>query len=101
MASDPAARIPAAVLGVDGFRGGWVGARVVGTQVEWLLLPDAQAVVEASTAAAATAVDAPIGLPEAGPRDCDLAARRLLGVRGVSVFPAPVRAVLAATSYAE
>ncbi len=46
------------------------------------------------------AVDIPIRLPERGPRACDLEARRLLGPgRASSVFPAPIRPVLAATSY--
>jgi predicted RNase H-like nuclease len=47
------------------------------------------------------AVDVPIGLPERGSRDCDVEARRLLGVRSSSVFPAPIRAMLAAGSQAE
>ncbi|MDX6273858.1 MAG: hypothetical protein QOJ92_1068 [Frankiales bacterium] len=101
MARDPAVSSRPAVLGVDGYRGGWVGARVCDGEVEWLLLPDAEAVLEASTTVAATAVDAPIGLSEDGPRACDVAARVLLGARGVCVFPAPARPVLAATSYAE
>lgn len=50
---------------------------------------------------AAAAVDIPIGLPETGPRDCDRLARRMLGPRRSSVFPAPARAVLQATSYAQ
>jgi predicted RNase H-like nuclease len=49
------------------------------------------------------AVDAPIGLLdayEAGGRICDRTARKLLGrPRGSSVFPAPVRSALAATSW--
>jgi predicted RNase H-like nuclease len=45
------------------------------------------------------AVDIPIGLTDAGPRRCDVEARRLLGPRRSSVFPAPVRATLDATSY--
>src|SRR5205807_9672724 len=50
----------------------------------------------------AVAIDMPIGLPDdPGPQACDLAARKLLGRRGVSVFPAPSRAVLAASSYAQ
>lgn len=49
----------------------------------------------------AVAIDIPIGLATAGPRACDREARRLLGPRRSSVFPAPVRAVLAAESYAE
>jgi predicted RNase H-like nuclease len=50
---------------------------------------------------AAAAIDIPIGLAAGGPRDCDREARRLLGPRRSSVFPAPVRPVLHATSYAE
>jgi len=48
------------------------------------------------------AIDIPIGLTECGPRECDLEARRLLGVgRASSVFPAPIRPVLAAATYPE
>jgi predicted RNase H-like nuclease len=49
---------------------------------------------------AAVAVDIPIGLAARDPRVCDREARRRLGPRRGSVFPAPVRAVLDATSYA-
>jgi len=50
----------------------------------------------------AAVLDIPIGLPVSGPRACDLAARRLLGQpRGTSVFPAPLRPMLAATTYQE
>lgn len=48
------------------------------------------------------AIDIPIGLTERGARACDVAARQRLGpTRGTSVFPAPIRPVLAASSYAE
>jgi predicted RNase H-like nuclease len=47
------------------------------------------------------AVDMPIGLPDVGPRPCDVAARRLLGPRRSSVFPAPVRATLGSASFAD
>jgi predicted RNase H-like nuclease len=47
-------------------------------------------------------IDIPIGLPDQGARGCDVAARVLLGwPRRCSVFPAPLRPVLAATSYAD
>lgn len=47
-------------------------------------------------------VDIPIGLVDAGPRECDQAARRLLGPgRASSVFPAPIRPILAAETYRE
>jgi predicted RNase H-like nuclease len=47
------------------------------------------------------AIDIPIGLADRDPRSCDVAARRVLGPRRSSIFPAPVRAVLEAASYAE
>jgi predicted RNase H-like nuclease len=67
------------------------------------VLPSLGEVVSAleSARVAAVAVDIPIGLAADGPRDCDREARRLLGPRRSSVFPAPVRPVLDATSYAD
>ena len=47
------------------------------------------------------AIDMPIGLPPRGARECDRAARALLGPRRSSVFPAPLRAALAASDRAE
>ncbi len=88
-----------AVLGVDGCPGGWIGALVTASSVEWLLLPDMAAVL--AVPAAAVGIDIPIGLPAVGPRACDLAARQRLGARRSSVFPAPVRAALAASTYLE
>jgi predicted RNase H-like nuclease len=41
------------------------------------------------------AIDIPIGLPDADPRQCDMLARKMLGPkRGTSVFPAPIRPAL-------
>jgi predicted RNase H-like nuclease len=88
------------VLGVDGCPGGWIGALVTDRRfVRWLLLADAAAVL--GVQADAVTIDVPIGLPDAGPRACDVAARRLLGPRRSSVFPAPVRAVLGARDYSD
>jgi predicted RNase H-like nuclease len=99
------------VLGVDGCPGGWVGAvvtlpRRAGTRgpaelAGWLVLPDAATLVATARSTDAAGVDMPIGLADAGPRACDLEARRLLGRRASSVFPAPVRAVLGSSSYEE
>jgi predicted RNase H-like nuclease len=49
----------------------------------------------------AVAIDIPIGLPESGPRTADIEARRRVGPRRSSVFPAPARAVLGATTHVE
>lgn len=91
------------VLGVDGCRGtrghGWVGALLDGRRVRWLPLCSAAEILAVD--AAAIGIDIPIGLPAAGPRACDRAARRRLGRAGASVFPAPLRVVLSAAGYAE
>ncbi len=89
-----------AVLGVDGWRGAWVGARLDGRGVELLALPDAAAVL-AVPDVEVVGIDMPIGLSDDGVRLCDVEARRRLGRAGSSVFPAPVRAVLRARDYAE
>lgn len=52
-------------------------------------------------ALAAAGVDIPIGLPRRGPRPCDVGARTMIGPRRSSVFPAPIRGVLEATTYAD
>jgi predicted RNase H-like nuclease len=51
--------------------------------------------------AACIGIDIPIGLSSNGPRPCDVEARRVLGPRKSSVFPAPDARLLGATSYAE
>ncbi len=93
----------AVVLGVDGCRGGWVGALVVGDTVT---LATATTVAELVAAAAVTptvvGVDIPIGLPDWGPRRADVEARRELPVgRKSSVFPTPVRTAIEAPTWQE
>jgi predicted RNase H-like nuclease len=88
-----------AVLGVDGWRGQWVGALLDGRSVRLIALADAAAVL-AVPDVEVVGIDMPIGLPDDGPRPCDREARALLGRAGSSVFPAPVRSVLATTDYA-
>jgi predicted RNase H-like nuclease len=89
-----------AVLGVDGWRGAWVGALLDGRCVTLLALPDVAAVL-AVPDVELIAIDMPIGLSADGPRACDIAARRLLGRARSSVFPAPPRAVLGCANYAD
>jgi predicted RNase H-like nuclease len=91
-----------AVLGVDGWRGTWVGALLDGRSVTLLALPDMAAVL-AVPGVERIGIDMPIGLSEDGVRACDVLARgRLQNVgSGSSVFPTPVRAVLATDDYAE
>lgn len=92
------------VLGLDGARGGWVGALVDtavtgGDPVTWHLFGDVADALACDVAA--IGVDMPIGLPEEGRRTCDLLAKRLLGRAHPRVFLAPPRAVLAAATYDE
>lgn len=96
--------VHADVAGVDGCRAGWVVATVtaegvprVGVRVLARLDDLARAV--RSGALGAVAVDIPIGLSAHGWRPCDAAARRALGPRRHSIFPAPARRVLGADTY--
>jgi predicted RNase H-like nuclease len=89
-----------AVLGVDGWKGRWVAAWLDGRAVTFGVLEDGAAVL-AVPDVEVIAIDMPIGLSDDGARACDVEARRLLGRGGSSVFPAPVRPVLAARSYAD
>ncbi len=74
----------AVVCGFDGFRNGWVAVEIAGRRrtisffhdiTELLLRPFDRA-----------AIDIPIGLPDAGDRACDLAARALLRPHAARVF---------------
>jgi predicted RNase H-like nuclease len=51
--------------------------------------------------AAVVAVDIPIGIPDTGARQADVAARRFVGPRSSSVFTTPIRAVLQAQTYSD
>lgn len=89
------------LAGVDGCKTGWVvaswddgGATPV---VTIHLAKTFQEIVDAGYQV--VAVDIPIGLPEIGTRDCDPLARKLIGPRRNSVFPAPIRPVLKAKTY--
>jgi predicted RNase H-like nuclease len=87
------------VRGVDGCPAGWLAATFesrVGL-VSFQIHESATELLAAQ--AAVTAIDIPIGLPDSEARRCDLEARRLLGPRASSVFPAPARATLAHAEY--
>lgn len=91
------------VAGVDGCRGGWlrICRRLDDGALRFDLVEGVADLWRTAPHPAIVAIDMPIGLPEAGPRACDRAARALLGPRRSSVFPAPVRAALPARSHAE
>ena len=86
----------AIVAGVDGCKGGWFcAAKDAGTDSIWFGVYDnAKLLLQQQPEPLIIAIDIPIGLPEAGPRMCDIEARKLLGPRRSSVFPAPIRPAL-------
>jgi predicted RNase H-like nuclease len=98
------------LIGVDGCRSGWVVATsdaALGS-LEFGIAPSFRALLDALAGVRALiAVDIPIGLPTGAPRDdgvrrADGAARDFLGGRRrASVFSAPCRATLQATTYRE
>ncbi len=80
-------------VGVDGCPAGWFSVgfdRFGGYEVE--VFPSFEKLLARYGGARLVLVDIPIGLAE-GPerRECDRQARKLLGRRGSSVFPAPTR----------
>jgi predicted RNase H-like nuclease len=100
------------VGGLDGCAAGWVLVTVPahGPQsgagadaLDVSVMADLGAVVAdlESGRMAVAAIDIPIGLAARAPRGCDGEARRLIGPRRSSVFPAPVRSVLGAATYGE
>jgi predicted RNase H-like nuclease len=95
------------VAGADGCPGGWVyvvaQARGNGrlTLEDVGVVADFAALLRQTRACAALAVDIPIGLSADGRREADFEARRRIGPRRSSVFPAPARLLLSAGSYAD
>ena len=87
-------------MGVDGARAGWGGACLLrddatGAQrTELRLYADIATVAADHEPGVVVGIDVPIGLLETGARTCDKEARRILGPRGSSVFPAPNRWML-------
>ena len=92
------------ISGVDGCQSGWlcVTKNLVTMKIVARILTRIDEVLALTPRPDVLTVDIPIGLTDAGPRECDLQARAKLGApRSSSVFPAPVRPTLKATTYAE
>ena len=93
------------VAGVDCCKGRWLLVRA--DAAGQLRIQDVSIIstfrelIAATRECAAIAVDIPIGLPTNEPRAADVEARKAIGPRRNSVFPAPMRAVLAASTYKE
>lgn len=92
------------IAGADGCHAGWVVVRegVSDGRLSWDVSRTLSDVFQGADALDVLALDIPIGLPAAGPRACDVEARSLLGPgRASSVFPAPIRPILAAASHSK
>lgn len=92
------------VLGLDGCRAGWFTVTLAPESGELTatLAANWSELVTEQGSAAMVAVDMPIGLADAGPRGCDVAARELLPRgRKSSIFPAPRRYMLDCGSWVE
>lgn len=92
----------AEIGGVDGCPAGWLLVHQgADGSIRSSVHASAEELFAATGQLSVLAIDIPIGLPDGGSRECDVEARRLVGPRASSVFPTPVRAALAATTYAE
>lgn len=90
-----------AVLGVDGWKNGWIGielrgGRYAAAHVQATL----RGLLAATPDALAIGVDIPLGLLETEVRASDRAARRRLGARSSSLFVMPPRPVFDAVDHA-
>lgn len=90
--------------GADGCPAGWIVVTATAASPKLKVLdvrvvPNFAALLESTSACAAVAVDIPIALSEDGRRRADFEARRRIGPRGSSVFPAPPRFVLETADY--
>jgi predicted RNase H-like nuclease len=92
------------IAGIDGCRHGWVMLLGDPGRRRWqfLQLTTIAELLDLHPRPELVLIDIPIGLTHHGPRACDLAARALLRPhRHGSVFPAPIRPMLAAKTYPE
>jgi predicted RNase H-like nuclease len=91
------------IAGVDGTPGGWAVIIMQAGRSVIRKVAALSSILDGGTDFDIIAIDIPIGLLDAyesGVRACDRAARKFLGKpRSSSIFPAPVRPVLAATSW--
>jgi predicted RNase H-like nuclease len=88
------------LAGIDGCRAGWVAVIKDADALETRVVSSDDDLVALFAQCAVVAIDIPIGLSEEG-RAADHHARRFVGKRGSSVFPAPLRSLLHLYDYAE
>lgn len=89
------------IAGVDGCPAGWICVvKDRGSEsIEAVICRRSQELLQVIERCELVAIDIPIGLSESGPRVCDQAARKILGRRRSSIFPAPIRQALDADSW--
>jgi predicted RNase H-like nuclease len=88
-------------VGVNGCKAGWLGIALTAEgYAAHRVAADFSDIAEAYQKGLIL-VDVPIGLRDMGPAErlCDTAARRVLGPRSSSVFPAPCRSAISAVEY--
>lgn len=89
-------------VGVDGARSGWIAVWRSAEAFRFGVYDDPAALCAAHPAASVIAVDIPIGLSDSHGRAPDALARKFVGGRrACSIFSAPVRGILDATSQPE
>ena len=88
-------------VGVDGARHGWLAVWEQGQSLDHARYDDPAALCSAHAQAEVIAFDIPLGLPDRDQRAADVLARKFVGgFRASSIFSAPVRGILDATSQA-
>jgi predicted RNase H-like nuclease len=86
------------IAGVDGCKDRWIVVTEDAAGHTTVREPCAFTQLYQDEALDLIVIDIPIGLPDKGPRQADLGARRFLKHRHVCVFPAPIRPVLSCSS---
>ena len=81
------------VVGIDGYRRGWVAAVSDGSGWSWATVA-VDGFADLCPSDAVIGVDMPIGILASGQRDCDLLAKQALGAASSRVFITPPRGVL-------
>jgi predicted RNase H-like nuclease len=88
------------LIGADGCKDGWICISQHDAVLSAWIVPRFRELLARASAASIVAIDVPIGLTDAGPRSCDVAARRFLREpRRRSVFSAPVRCAIPEMNY--
>lgn len=90
------------IAGVDGCPdGAWIAVTRDDAAIDARIVRSEEELLALFAQCAVVAIDIPIGLTDSGPRPCDHHARRFLGRRASSVFPAPIRSLLGLHDYPE